>query len=978
MPLVLIDGRALRIAGALLSTTSLTPGGTVPVSPPPSAPPATPAGELGIAMAIRDTYAGANAASNYPHPVANVWAVNAAAAVTFALTDPSGKYALDGGTISNTGTVAAGVYPVTVTATEASSGRTATATLNLQAVARKGVYISTTRISDASPADTKIGMNAVDVTTFEDLTWTLSDASGQFGIDPHYWYLYFSQGKAPPVGTYPVTVKVTNKAGVVLDTSFTLEVYAEPAQTAPQFTAYPVSSVDVAGTAIGRLSAYNATGRYDFAVTDTAGGVLQSFVGSSGKVYLAKGNPAVGGLAFTASVSNGITSASASFTLPVAQGYLLPASAMRLAAPTTLDNARYNQVLGTPTVSGITGKPRWTIKHESDNSTDYFGRSMSAFVIDPDTGYITCPPIMSARHPDHPARASDGHVVEVTCSDGVNRCTQTFTVPVAWKTGPTYYVGRGMAAAHPGFGYEHLTDLYPTLCPANGVLAPDVAGYTLKIAADSDPDYYACDNGNGQNGFPQLNYNRGLAGPGIIEALDPTGPLPRLGGLLGSSYGGVDGAGKGFLTADNGDHIWRNLEVSFVQGFAEANTGGPNEPYKDNTHGVSGLRKNAQTYGDFYVIGCYVHDCNNCIETGFRPGHDYILNNELCNAGTQYVNGGATHNFYGGATTYTLFSGNLSYNTINGHSLKCRAFTGLFENNRLYDGERGSSSAVVDIPQGGVHTFRNNVIHKGPNAQNSGAMQLSADEDTSRSIHFTLENNTYIVQSLIAHYGYPSAIKYTMTRNVNTGEQSTVTSEGESFYLAGVAVQLEEPAIHDNHPVSGSTHAVITNPITLTYPPALDFSFPGTGQKSESRPGYYTMVQEQGVNNNWFNFYGAQVDPGAEQLRVTPSAPVGTVVARLTAYGANVYKNTLNDPYAAALVNPFSPNATFSLTHDLDYDFRDQTDKTGKYTVVATSANTADLRVAKPLTTGTDFVKIRAVGANGKIADWRFFVSVAA
>ena len=963
MSLYVINGKPLLVGGkALCDVLPTIQGGQGTASP---------AGALGITADIRNTYAGAAVNPPYIHPVANLYTANATAPVIFTISDPAGIYIVSGSTIyQNTSNPAVGSYPISVTATEQGTGRTATATITLPCVAGLGIYVNQTKISNATDPGFKFSMNAGGVNDFTP-TWSMSDPSGRFYVDPQYWYFAFTNG-VPPVGSYPVTIKTTANDGTALSNNFTLTIYQEAPQTAPVFTPIQVSSADVAGTAIGKLSAFNALGVYNYSITD-ATGYVKTVVDADGTVRIAKDLPPVGNLTFTATVSNGVTSATASCVVLVKQGNVLPPANMMLAVNSALENYSYGQVIGTPTISGITGTPQWTLRHESDAYVDYFNNPQKCFNIDPSTGQITAPYQLPARCPNHPVVSTPGHSIQVTCSDGTNRCTQTFTVPVYWKTGgPTVYVGRGMKSLHGANGYEHWTDFLPLVSPQNGILDAAYAGAVINIAADSDPNYYACDNANGQNGFA-ANYavRQGIGGPLTIQALDPNGPRPRMGGLVGSGSGGVDISGKGFFNFANGDQILKGIEVSFVNGAGEPEPG-------DNTHGVSGVRKNGQCLGDFFVVGCNLHDCNNNIETGLRPGNDYIYNNILGNGGTAYVSSGATHNLYAGATPYLHFKGNLTYRAMNGHALKTRSFSGLIENNRLYDAENGSSSAVVDVPQGGQYVFRNNQFHKGPNAQNSGTLQILGDGDRQRVHTFDIYGNVFSVQSLSEHYGAPSIIKNVPVLSLIDGKDSIVTVHDNSYYLAGQGARLIE-----NLPIGSGSNAtsnvppVVGTNTQLTAPPALDFSDPGTASPAAGRLGFYNAIQEQDVNNNYNNYYMTQTDAGFDDIRVPATAAVGTVVAHLTAYGANLWANVT--PVDQTKVNPFSGGAAFSLTSSLDPSYSGPANPfaaNSKYKIVATSATTADIQVVAPLTAGTDFIKIRATSPNGVLADTRYYVSV--
>ena len=976
MPSVLtIGGKPALIAGKLLllsTAATVAPPVVAPSPPPPVTAPPAPSGPLSVSVAVRPTYHGADISGSYIHPMGNVTVAGATAPCDYTLSDPAGIFKVFGDTLFQClPNPAVGTYPVTVTATEQGTGRTASTSVDLPVIDGVGVYIIRTSISNATDPGYHLSVNAAGINDFT-RTWSIVDPSGRFGIEPQYWYIYFRNG-TPPVGDYPITVKVTGADGVARDTQFTIHVYPEPAQTAPTFTARRVSSADVAGTVIGKLSAFNALGVYRYSLLDTAGGLIRSTVGADGSLYLASDSPAEGAHTFTARVSNGATSADATFSFTVAHGQVLPASNMTMVVPTGLTNAAYGTVVGTPTVTGMSGPVTWTL----DNADNKYA---SAYIVegtltplplwlqDTSTGRIT-----AARQ--IPARTHD---LIVTASDGLNRCTRTFQVTAAWHQGPELWVGRGMAAAHPGKGYEHWSDVLPIISPEAERLPDNMMGYVIHVAWDSDPDYYACDNANGLGGHSQ-NYQvrHGIVGPGtIIGVPGPNGEKPRMGGFVGSAGGGVDVSGKAFMTFANGDNRVSGLEVSFVTGTDMYTYDAGGMAVINNEKGVTGVRKGGDTYGDFYVDGCYIHDCNDDIHTGGRPGNDYIRNNVLGNGGTAYVGSGATHNLYAAESSYIEFSGNLTYRTMNGHTLKMRSLRGLIENNRMFDGEMGSSSAVIDIPMGGEYVIRNNVIHKGPNAQNDSALQLIADGWQGRPHVFDIHDNTFIIQVPGGnHFGDPVAIKHFPTITAATGISSDINIHDNTAYLCpGSSLVLDVPT-GTYYTRSGSRMATVSNTTLLTAPPALDFSDPTNPGHNVPHLGPYNAVQEQGIGNNYAHFYMTQIDPGTDDIRVATNAPSGTVLANLTAYGANIW-GVMNatDPR----INPFKNGATFSITRDLGFYPGDHWAPDGRYAIQQIDATHAKLIVNGPLVAGTDFVKVRAVAPDGTTADWRYYVSVVA
>ncbi len=63
-----------------------------------------------------------------------------------------------------------------------------------------------------------------------------------------------------------------------------------------------------------------------------------------------------------------------------------------------------------------------------------------------------------------------------------------------------------------------------------------------------------------------------------------------------------------------------------------------------------------------------------------------------------------------------------------GHQVKSRAFRTELIDNAIEDGVRGTSSFLVDIPNGGAVLMRDNVLEKGPQSSNSRAAVMIGEE----------------------------------------------------------------------------------------------------------------------------------------------------------------------------------------------------------------------------------------------------------
>lgn len=79
---------------------------------------------------------------------------------------------------------------------------------------------------------------------------------------------------------------------------------------------------------------------------------------------------------------------------------------------------------------------------------------------------------------------------------------------------------------------------------------------------------------------------------------------------------------------------------------------------------------------------------------------------------------GQSHNIYIGMAESLVVTSSYFHEARIGHQLKSRAKQTVVENSYFVDGPDGTSSYLIDTPNGGIVTLRGNLFHKGPNADN--------------------------------------------------------------------------------------------------------------------------------------------------------------------------------------------------------------------------------------------------------------------
>ena len=782
---------------------------------------------------------------------------------------------------------------------------------------------------------------------------TITDPSGLFATDPYVGNTTHTAAAVPVFhhyGTYPVTLVNGN-----LTQAVTYWIAAEqPAYTRfdPAGTIYSYLSP---GDLVGTLVAYSDAGIFSIVLTASDGTL---FATPSGRVGVAQGATLTPGTkSFTALITS-LSGKTTSVTVPytVVAGTAMAASAMTLAASSTLDNWVFGQTIGTPTVSGMTGTPTWTITSVDDGPGIFNGGALlNLFSINPSTGAITAPNQLPATGTG--TKRPSGIPITVTVVSGGQRCRQTFNIPVAWKAGPTFYVGQGMAAAHGANGFDDPSQIMQMFQNSNDPHLPaGIAGATVYWDANTDPNFFSAYNCFRNN---DANLRFPLRGPAkfIAADLSSKGIRTRVGGTVGQGGGGDPGF-KAFFLVGSGDFVIDGFEVSWVNG-------------PDYGQGLSAIRKDADNWGDFTVSNCDIHDSNNGIEPGNGSYIFWGHHNRITNWGTEYVGSGATHGIYVGACTDSFINDNLIYKGTNGHGVKSRAKASTITNNRIFDGEDGNMSSCIEVCEAGKYTISSNVLHKGPNSQNPFVVQyaderyLDANGNLYRTNVCNITGNTFSLMSIQGtHFGSGIAVGAGgQTSNID-GSSTVVTLTGNSYFLATNDETLYSVEVYNGfgvEPLKTETGAV-----TLTAPPTLDFTSPLTGA-AVVRPGPYFYVEDGAQTYDGFN--GVQIDFGNENIVVSHIAAQGTILAGPLKAEGSILNN----------YHPFVAGTTWSIITTPEYYATPTWAPAGRYTVTSNANGTGSLNVgsvALSAAGSVDYIKVMAVAPNGATAIRRAYITV--
>lgn len=127
-------------------------------------------------------------------------------------------------------------------------------------------------------------------------------------------------------------------------------------------------------------------------------------------------------------------------------------------------------------------------------------------------------------------------------------------------------------------------------------------------------------------------------------------------------------------------------------------------------------------------LGLTIRNC------GFYDNEDGILSNDggvITIDRSEFArNGfgdGQSHNIYIGRVDRLVVTSSFFHEARIGHNLKSRARETRIENSYFMDGPNGTSSYLINVPNGGVVYLRGNLLHKGPRADNSIAISYGEE-----------------------------------------------------------------------------------------------------------------------------------------------------------------------------------------------------------------------------------------------------------
>jgi hypothetical protein len=239
-----------------------------------------------------------------------------------------------------------------------------------------------------------------------------------------------------------------------------------------------------------------------------------------------------------------------------------------------------------------------------------------------------------------------------------------------------------------------------------------------------------------------------------------------------------------------------------------------------------------------------------------------------------------------------------------GHLLKSRAGKTTVRNSVFIDLSATSSANQIECPVGGEALIENNVIFKGPMAQNPHAVLFNSGTVAGELLWtdtnvMTVRNNVIVVEAITGGGNYLSvaAVGHYYARSPGGLVGSSVSMDRNQIFLSPGGVRVVEY----NSPPSP---IIDTNTTILAQPPVMPL---GRAWLSGSLFWDVAPIYRHKLlgGSDFANFDGTQQVPDRMELRLSGAAPVGTVVCSIDAFV---------DPYITP--DPFGPGNVWAIIFD--------------------------------------------------------------
>lgn len=142
------------------------------------------------------------------------------------------------------------------------------------------------------------------------------------------------------------------------------------------------------------------------------------------------------------------------------------------------------------------------------------------------------------------------------------------------------------------------------------------------------------------------------------------------------------------------------------------------------------------------VSHCSFHDNENGVLAGDNSGGDIVIEySEFANNG---FGDGYTHNMYINHVRSFTLRYSYSHHAKVGHTVKSRAAENHILYNRIMDETSGTSSYIVDLPNGGTSYLIGNLLQQGPKTENPAIVSYGEEGGSNPDQHLYVVNNTIV------------------------------------------------------------------------------------------------------------------------------------------------------------------------------------------------------------------------------------------
>ncbi|WP_431283605.1 carbohydrate-binding domain-containing protein [Humitalea sp. 24SJ18S-53] len=294
------------------------------------------------------------------------------------------------------------------------------------------------------------------------------------------------------------------------------------------------------------------------------------------------------------------------------------------------------------------------------------------------------------------------------------------------------------------------------------------------VAASRDGDVLAVDAGTYTNDFATINTKITLQGVGGMVKMVATVAPPN---------------GKGILVT-NTDVTIDHFEFS-----------GATVPDGNG----AGIRYQG---GNLTITNSYFHDNQNGLLANAAPtGSITIRNSEFSRNGT---GDGYTHNLYVGEVGSLTVADSYFHDALVGHQIKSRAYATTITNSRIADGENGTGSYSIDLPNGGVAVLSGNVIEQGARSGNPTIVAYGEEGNVHSGSSLAMNGNTFLndmASSSAKLLWNATSVSAVLTTNSVFGLTSSQNGTGP-MTVTGMTTLGSDPGVNTSSPWASSTPVV--------------------------------------------------------------------------------------------------------------------------------------------------------------------------